>query len=168
MTQITPQAIWARGSPSMRFSKSHYYEARNGDQQSHKKGPRIAKTGGENPSQDGPYALAEGSTEGEVPEPTLAPNWGVKGGYKGLAGDDVELKTQPSQSLRGHKGQNVIRTDEQQGTQDVAEDPEEEGTLYADPVRKSAHGDGEKEREQAEGADNNADHRGRGTQIVSQ
>jgi hypothetical protein len=128
----------------------------------------IAKTGGDNPSQDGPQALAEGCTEGEVPEFTLAPKWGVKRGYKGLAGNDMKLKTQPSCNLRGYKGQNVIRTDEQQGAYDVAEHPEGKGTLYTDPVRKPTDGDGKEEREQAEGADNNADHRGGGTQVMGQ
>jgi hypothetical protein len=62
----------------------------------------------------------------------------------------------------------VIRTDEQQGAYDVAEHPEGKGTLYTDPVRKPTDGDGKEEREQAEGADNNADHRGGGTQVMGQ
>jgi hypothetical protein len=108
----------------------------------------IAKTGGDNPSQNRSQALTEGCTEGEVPEFTLAPKWGIKRGYKGLAGYDMKLKTQPSRYLRGHQGPNVIRTDEQQGAYDVAEHPEGKGTLYADPVRKPADGDAEEEREQ--------------------
>jgi hypothetical protein len=152
----------------MWFSKSHYHQAQSGDQQNHEKSGMIAKTGGDNPSQDGPQALAKGCTEGKVTEFTLALKWGVERGYKALAGYDMNLKTQSSRNLREHKGQNVTRTDEQQGAYDVAEHPEGKGTFYADPVRKPTDGDGKKEREQAEGADNNADHRGGGTQVLGQ
>jgi hypothetical protein len=59
----------------------------------------------------------------------------------------MKLKTQPSHNLRGHKGENVTRTDKQQSAYDVAEHPEGKGTFYADPVRKPTDGDGEEERE---------------------
>jgi hypothetical protein len=148
--------------------KSHYHQAQGGDQQNAEKGSMIAKTGGENPSQDGTQALAEGCTEGEVPEFTFAPKRGVQGGYKALDGDDMNLKTQPSRNLRGHKGQNVLRTHEQQGANDVTEHPEGKGAFYPDPVRKPTDGDGDKEGEKAKGAHNKADQCGGGTQVMGQ